>query len=344
MNGGDDTFDDEFEDIQRLIDQVDLDELVRTVDRLCERREWDHLVRTRTAARAAITTGRQVWPIATLCEFRVALLAPAEWACRILDAQTGAFSIGPLSEVVAQNHTWSELEPHLEHGPIREIVAHERVLRGESLDAADVGSLVFDLPRHLEDWEPDYPLAVYSETGLTASCPIDHWTHEWSVVEAHTADVTILDDEDTETALRSLVEPWTADSVGRAQCLVVEGGLDSLVAATQWSQVRATRLDAHAALQWLAWCGASGGAHGRRRGAAAGRFSTWWMLAALGGCAPDWDRLEATHTLGSTIGSIAGSLQWWRVDSGDRHAYSLSVCAHDAEEGITVGLFASDDS
>ena len=35
------------------------------------------------------------------------------------------------------------------------------------------------------------------------------------------------------------------------------------------------------ALAWLAWAGASGGAHGRRRGNAIGRFGAWWVLAAL---------------------------------------------------------------
>jgi hypothetical protein len=31
----------------------------------------------------------------------------------------------------------------------------------------------------------------------------------------------------------------------------------------------------------MAWAAASGGAHGRRRGAAAGRYLAWWAVATL---------------------------------------------------------------
>jgi hypothetical protein len=34
------------------------------------------------------------------------------------------------------------------------------------------------------------------------------------------------------------------------------------------------------ALAAMAWAGASGGAHGRRRGAAVGRFGAWWVAGA----------------------------------------------------------------
>ena len=42
------------------------------------------------------------------------------------------------------------------------------------------------------------------------------------------------------------------------------------------------------ALAWLAWAGASGGAHGRRRGAALGRFGALWVLAAVLDLTDEW--------------------------------------------------------
>ena len=43
----------------------------------------------------------------------------------------GRFTIGPLTEVAAQHHTWADLSPVLDRGPRAAFVAHERVLRGE---------------------------------------------------------------------------------------------------------------------------------------------------------------------------------------------------------------------
>ena len=45
--------------------QGDLDELVRWVDRLCDQRGWDELLRLRRKAKAAIERGFQLWPAAS---------------------------------------------------------------------------------------------------------------------------------------------------------------------------------------------------------------------------------------------------------------------------------------
>ena len=113
-------------------------------------------LRDRCAA-ATRETGRQLWPAATLAEYRLALLAPPEWAATVLDGESGRFTIGPLSEVAAVHHTWAELGPHLPRAPVSLFVAHERAIRGEAIDPASLTALppVLDIPATLRPWEPD---------------------------------------------------------------------------------------------------------------------------------------------------------------------------------------------
>ncbi len=329
------------DELEHLIGRADLDGLVRYVDAACESRDWKSLIRTRDLCRAATRTGRQVWPVATLCEYRLALRAPAQWAHLVIDNDASRFSIGPLTEVIAQNHSWSELATLLGPGPQRDIVAHEFVICGEAVNPTNLNPSTLDLPFHLCTWEPTYTRAEYSDEGVVARCPTDRWVHEWVEFPATDDPITDVDDDDTEAALRSLVEPWTAASGGRAQCHIVEGGLESLARAMDRQSLRASSISAIQALDWLAWCGASGGAHGRRRGSAAGRFNTWWMLAALGGI--DWDESTKNETLSAEIERVVERLDWYRIDSRERHSYELSLVAVDNEEDITFGLFAFDD-
>jgi len=61
--------------LDELIHRADLDGLVRMIDDRCDDRDWDGLLRVRDRARHAVATGRQLWPAATLAEYRLALLA-----------------------------------------------------------------------------------------------------------------------------------------------------------------------------------------------------------------------------------------------------------------------------
>ena len=330
------------QDLDALIDRADLDGLIRAVDAMCLHRNWNDVLRTRDLCRSATRTGRQVWPIATLCEYRLALHAPAQLACRVIEDEASRFSIGPLTEVVAQSHPWSDLRDHLTSGPHRDIVAYERVLRGDTIDAAETNPSTLDLPFRICSWEPEYSLALYSDDGVHASCPVDTWTHEWEDVSARIDGAVAIDDDETESALRSLVEPWTSSSTGVARCVVVEGGLDSLAAEMDRRTLRIAAVTSHQALDWLAWCGASSGAHGRRRGAAAGRFNAGWLLCAVAGL--DWDESNATGSLASELGQRLEALDWYRIESEHRHSYELSLAAVDKDENMTFGLFAHDDS
>mgnify|MGYP000753665491 CR=1 FL=1 len=79
-----------------------------------------------------------------------------------LDGEAGRFTIGPLSEVAAVHHTWAELAPHLAAVPVATFVAHERAIRGETIDPASLADLppVLDIPAGLRAWEPDYPCST----------------------------------------------------------------------------------------------------------------------------------------------------------------------------------------
>jgi hypothetical protein len=62
----------------------------------------------------------------------------------------------------------------------------------------------------------------------------------------------------------------------------------------------------------LAWAASDGAAHGRRRGAAAGRFELWWALAVLCGIDDDWPcdpgpaAEELRYGLWSPVGPVTG--------------------------------------
>ena len=214
---------DDDEILDGLIHRADLDGLVRLVDDCCATGDWERLRRLRDRARHAVGTGRQLWPAATLAEYRLALLAPAPWAAGVLDEGSGRFTIGPLTEVVAQHHTWHELAPLLEPGPRAAFVAHERVLRGEAVEAESVAALpdVLELPYRIAGWEPAYQLAAYHDAG--AEFPSPATPPLLDDVALPVGEPTGLDDGSVELAVRQLVEPWTTSSNGRVDVAAVEG-------------------------------------------------------------------------------------------------------------------------
>ena len=130
--------------------------------------------------------------------------------------------------------------------------------------------------------------------------------------------------------------------------MIVEGGPEAVLDALGLASARLAPLDAGDALDWLVWCGASGGAHGRRRGSASGRFSAWWLLAALGGITEDWDDLRDSGDLASELSSFLLESTWWRFDDGSgSSAYELSLVVEVAENDesatpLGVALLARD--
>jgi hypothetical protein len=323
--------------LDQLIHAVDLDGLVRMIDDRCAAADWAGVLRLRDRCRTATReTGRQLWPAATLAEYRLALLAPVEWAATVLDGESGRFTIGPLSEVVAVHHTWRELAPHLPTVPVALFVAHERAIRGEAIDATSIAELppVLDIPAAIQPWEPAYPVSTYTDAGAEHPQPA---TTGSAASVSSTMHGEVVDDDATELAVRQLVDAWTAASTGRAEVVCVEGsGLDALGALGVRS-VRIAEIPAREALAHIAWAGASGGAQGRRRGMALGRFSTWWLLGALGDLHDEWPPPN------EVIEEVLGELRWYRWDAHEPPGgWRLQLMIENAGEGLAWAINASD--
>jgi hypothetical protein len=321
------------EELDALIHRGDLDGLVRMIDDRCAARDWAGLLRVRDRSRHAVETGRQLWPAATLAEYRLALLATPEFVATVLDESdglSGRFTIGPLTEVAAQHHSWNDLSPTLPRGPRAAFVAHERVLRGDHIDAELPA--VLDLPLVLQPWEPAYALATYAEVG--AEFPMPELSGDWHDIDPSPAERI---DDDVDLAVRQLVEPWLASSNGQCDVVCVDGDVGGAIGALGVRRARVASLDPASALAWIAWAGASGGAHGRRRGAAAGRFGAWWLLAAFG------DLLDEWPVPPDELGRLASALDWYRWDAYEPSlGWTLQLAVADRDDHVAWAITARD--
>lgn len=323
------------ERLDELIHSADLDGLVRMIDDRCSDRDWVGLLRVRDRSRHAVKTGRQLWPAATLAEYRLALHATPEFVAAVLDESdglSGRFTIGPLTEVAAQFHTWVDLAPVLDLGPRATFVAHERVLRDEAIDAPELPA-VLDIPLALQAWEPRYAVATYSDAG--AEFPMPDLADDWTDIEPEPSAETL--DDDTEFAVRQLVDPWLTGSNGTLDMVCVDGDVASALGALGIRRARVSELSPSSALAWLAWAGASGGAHGRRRGAASGRFGAWWTLAALGDLVDEWPVSP------DELGELASELRWYRWDAYEPlSGWTLQLAVEDPDESVAWAILARD--
>jgi hypothetical protein len=87
----------------------------------------------------------------------------------------------------------------------------------------------------------------------------------------------------------------------------------------------------------MAWAGASGGAHGRRRGAATGRFAAWWAAAALVDLSHDWP-LSADE-----LDVAVNEMRWFLWDEGaEPIGWSLRLAVEDPDADLAWALVASD--
>jgi len=290
-------------DLQTLAEAVeegDPAKLLKLVDGLCKGRDWEGLVDLKARCRHAVDRGKQLWAVADHIEDRLALEAPGEWAGPMVFEGAGRFTLGPLPEVAASRHTWDELAPHLPLGPARTVTAYERVVRGEDLShAPGIDQTMLELPLRLMEWEPAYPVASYHSDKTEFAAPE---LPRMELVDLPERPPPTADEPESIDALLNLVRPWAEESNGRAEAAVVHGDSMGSVRALGPSRARMAPISPDRALALMAWAGASGGAHGRRPGAAAGRYGAWWTAAALAGLLEDWpvqpDHLgEAIHEL-----------------------------------------------
>jgi hypothetical protein len=271
-------------ELDDAVRRADLDELVRLIDTLCSRREWDALLALRDRCARAHETGHQLWPAASHATYRLALEAPAPCAAAVLD-DDASFLLGPLPEVVAQSHPWRDLAPHVPNGPSAVLAAHERVLRGEDLSGIELpGPAVLEVPPRLVEWEPRYALAEYRSDRADFPMP-ENPVLQPEPLPAAPPDV---ERDDASRALVELVRSWTTGSDGRADAVSVRGDALDAIAAFGPGAVRIASIEPAHAMALMAWAGASGGAHGRRSGAAPGRFGAWWAAGALTDLLDDW--------------------------------------------------------
>ncbi len=216
------------------------------------------------------------------------------------------------------------------------------MLRGEVVDPATVAGLpdVFELPYELAPWEPAYALAEYRDAGAEFPAPP---AASGFVEVADGGDGggggggTVLDDDAVELAVRQLVEPWTTSSNGHAEVVAVDGDATSALRALGVRHARIATLTVPEAVSWLAWGGASGGAFGRRRGAAAGRFGALWVVAALADAMDDWPLTMPE------LGTLAGELRWaWWDAHEPPTGWQLQLVVEDVEDGLAWAINARD--
>lgn len=306
------------------IESSDTDELLRIVDGHCKSRDWDALEDLRQRCREAVGRGKQLWGVDELVRYRFALEGPPARAGKVLGEGRTRFTLGPLPEVAASTKTWAELVDHLGNGPERKTVAAERTVRGETLDE------VFELPG-LQSWEPEYAVATYTSNTIETPAP--------KLPELHGLDLpgdyVVVEDLDSEAALGDLVDPWVTQSSGRSQTVSVEGGAPAAIAALGLRRVLVAELSPQQALAQMAWTAASGGAHGDRRGAAAGRYLAWWVVATLADI--DW---PATPDV---IGEATERMEWlWFDDNSPPGGWALRLAAGDPATGLGWAISASD--
>ena len=316
-----------------LIESSDLAALVRAIDGLCSQRDWDGLVDLRDRCEEAVTRGKQVWAIAQFAEYRLALEGPASYAASVMSDGRGRFSLGPLWEVAASTHSWDELSPHLDVATIRAMVGHERSIRGDAVGDGEIDPSVLQVPVALQAWEPGYPLADYRSD--RAVFPDDIFDLEMAWTDLPDAGARQPEDDVCDALLR-LVLPWWEDSLGKAEVVTVDGTIEQAIRALGPHRVRMAEVDAATALEAMAWAGASGGGHGRRRGTPTGRAGAWWvLLEALG-----YDDVPEDPSL---LGEEAAELRWVLWDPGDRiGGWNLHIGIEDPVDGVAWVLSAVD--
>lgn len=319
-----------------LIAAGDVDGLVRIADRLAEDAAWDELLHLRDRCRDSVERGLQLWPVASRCEYRLALDAPGPFAAQVLIAGTGRFALGPLPEVAASTKRWEDLAPHVVQGaPEAAVAAHERVVRGEDLHAdRRLDPFVLEVPLQLASWEPVYPVAEYGPNDASFPLPIIQGFTEIDTGRPSRE----ADDPETVRALVELAAPWTTESDGRAAATAVHGDAAAAVRAlVAEGPVRMSPISPQEAMSWMAWTAASGGIHGRRRGMATGRFAAWWAAAALTGLLEDFPPDP------SELGDALGELQFWAWDVGGPDlGWSCRLAIEDPADGLAWALSAVD--
>lgn len=321
------------EAISELIEAADMNGLLRVIDALAAASEWDNLLDLADLCEEAAERGKQLWPIAAHIDYRIALEAPGEYAGGVLPSELERFMLGPLTEVAASTHQWAELAPYIDAPHSSAYVAQERVLRGEVLDGDPLTHQeALPLPLHLESWEPTYALATYRSNVVEVAEP---WQPRAPLAVRHPVTSDPLEEPELAEALLGLVHQWTTESNGAAVARVVEGDAAAAISSITPDVFRIGPLEVGEAVQRMAWAAASGGAYGRRRGAAFGRSLAWHVGAQLADIDDDPEPDE--------LGAALAELNWYRWDeNAPEEGWVLRIAIEDPERGWSAALAATD--
>ena len=319
--------------VRERIEANDSDGLLRLIDGACASRDWDDLVTLREWCYEAVERGKQLWGVAHHVEYRLALEAPGEYAAVVIEADPSGFALGPLTEVAASSHEWSELRDDLSPGPAGVLVAHERVLRGEDLTSEQIVDDVLELPMVLAGWEPKYELATYHSDHADFPKP------SFPLLEpaAFRSVSSTVDDDDLVDAWLALVTPWLDQSNGRARVSVVKGSAFDAIGTLGVAEGRLVTLLPAEAMAAMAWAAASGGAHGKRRGTAAGRFAAWWTATVTTGLGQEWP--PSADDLGQAVDDVRW-FAWAPVE--ELTGWDLHLAAESPGRGVSVAMAATD--
>ncbi len=321
-------------DVAEAIETNDPARLLRIIDGMCTARDWDDLVDLAARCRHAVDRGKQLWGVAYHADYRLALEAPGAYAAAVAASGGGGFTLGPLTEVAAMSHTWADLDPHLPPGTARTLIAHERVVHGDRLERTeDIDTHLLDVPLRLCGWEPAYATAAYRTDRANHPTPP---LPEMVAVDVGGAAERLHHPDETD-ALLALTETWVVESNGKSEAVAVAGTATDAIAALGPHHIRMGEVDLAGALAWMGWAAASGGAHGKRPGAAAGRFAAWWALGAL------TDLLEPWPPDPQQLGEAGVSLRWYLWDDlAPSTGWVLRLAVEDPEHDLAWAVSAID--
>ena len=318
-------------EIEDLVEAAEPNPLLARVDALAGNRDWDGLVELARRCREAVERGKQLWPIAEHIDYRLALEAPGPYAAAVLDPEAGKFALGPLTEVAASTHTFKELAAHIPSPQSSGSVAAERVVRGEDLrDIGGTHAEIMEMPLVLADWEPQYPLAVYRASKAVFPDP----KVEPRMAGGSASSFEPLDDDELRRALIGLVDVWISQSNGVVEVSIGDGNAEGAVTALGHEEFRIGEVTPSEALALMGWAAASGGAEGKRRGAAFGRFAAWWAACIMADL--EWPPDPAE------LGRSVSDLKWflWEPAHG-RKGWNLHL-AVSSDEGWAAAIAATD--
>jgi hypothetical protein len=183
----------------------------------------------------------------------------------------------------------------------------------------------------MQPWEPTYALATYGPNYVEVAEP---WEPRQPLRETALSEAERIDDPELEGTLLDLVQPWTTESNGAARVAIVEGDGIAAASALTYGSLRIGELQPDEALQRVAWAAASGGAYGRRRGAALGRSMAWYCAALLA---------DAPWPPSDYLGSQIAELRWHRWDEGaSERGWVLRMAIESPGQGWSAAIAATD--